>query len=146
MLHVCPDESAEQIWQGGAGFRHNSWLVMCGLRSCGAEITTGMDTTEGEGRDRPMQKAKMEIILTKSPQFDALMAATASQQQGGSSSSLDPRSSSGDASGAGPSSQPEVLLPSFASLASALPLFCYLSTSGKGVCVAGLYTGPVLLH
>ena len=46
-----------------------------------AEITTGLDTQEGEGRDRPMQKAKMEIILTKSPQFDELMAGTTQGQR-----------------------------------------------------------------
>ena len=46
----------------------------------GAGIITGLDTTEEEGRERPMQKAKMEIILTKSPQFDELMAAATSQQ------------------------------------------------------------------
>ncbi len=72
---------------------------------CGAEITTGLDTTEEEGRDRPMQKAKMEIILTKSPQFDELMAASASQQHGGSSG---PQAPGGHPPGMGPSSQPQV--------------------------------------
>lgn len=96
-----------------------------------AEITTGLDTQEGEGRDRPMQKAKMEIILTKSPQFDELMAGTTPQQAGqqaqrqqqtpgvgsGSgarggpsqpSSSEDAAAGGAEPSEPGPSSQPQV--------------------------------------
>ncbi|EIE23584.1 hypothetical protein COCSUDRAFT_53397 [Coccomyxa subellipsoidea C-169] len=68
------------------------------------KITTGLDTTEEEGRDRPMQKAKMEIILTKSPHFDELMAASASQQHSGSSG---PQAPGGHPPGMGPSSQPQ---------------------------------------
>ncbi|KAK9905681.1 hypothetical protein WJX75_004540 [Coccomyxa subellipsoidea] len=67
-------------------------------------ITTGLDTTEEEGRDRPMQKAKMEIILTKSPQFDELMAASTSQQPGNSSG---PQAPGASPPGRGPSSQPQ---------------------------------------
>ena len=58
-----------------------------------AEITTGLDTTDDAGRERPVQKAKMEIIMVKTPQFDSLMEASSSgqqQQQGGSSDSPDP--------------------------------------------------------
>lgn len=77
-----------------------------------AEITTGLDTTEEEGRDRPMQKAKMEIILTKSPQFDELMAASSSQQQSSSSSpgasGSNPPGGPGGLPGTGPSSQLQV--------------------------------------
>jgi hypothetical protein len=72
-----------------------------------AGITTGLDTTEEEGRDRPMQKAKMEIILTKSPQFDELMAASTSQQPGNSSG---PQAPGASPPGRGPSSQPQVTL------------------------------------
>ena len=77
-----------------------------------AEISTGLDTTEEEGRDRPMQKAKMEIILTKSPQFDELMAASSSQQQSSSSrpgaSGSDPPGGPGGLPGTGSSSQLQV--------------------------------------
>ena len=71
-----------------------------------AEITTGLDTTDDAGRERPVQKAKMEIILIKTPQFDALMeASTGQQQQGGNSDSPDPPAGSPpDASSAPPSS------------------------------------------
>lgn len=82
-----------------------SFTVLLGA----AGITTGLDTTEEEGRDRPMQKAKMEIILIKSPKFDDLMAASSSQQQSSSSS---PGASSsnplGGLPGTGPSSQLQV--------------------------------------
>ena len=83
-----------------------AWGLACAVR---AEITTGLDTQEGEGRDRPMQKAKMEIILTKSPQFDELMAGTTSQQPGQQAQrqQQQPRGSSGSGSGApGGPSQP----------------------------------------
>ncbi|CAK0783196.1 hypothetical protein CVIRNUC_006395 [Coccomyxa viridis] len=70
------------------------------------KITTGLDTTDDAGRERPVQKAKMEIILIKTPQFDALMeASTGQQQQGGNSDSPDPPAGSPpDASSAPPSS------------------------------------------
>lgn len=35
----------------------------------------------GEDRQRPVQKAKMEIALKKSPDFDAIIAAEASNSQ-----------------------------------------------------------------
>ncbi|CAL5220878.1 g2966 [Coccomyxa viridis] len=58
------------------------------------KITTGLDTTDDAGRERPVQKAKMEIIMVKTPQFDSLMEASSSgqqqQQQGSSSDSPDP--------------------------------------------------------
>ncbi|BDA47496.1 Uncharacterized protein At2g34160 [Coccomyxa sp. Obi] len=77
-------------------------ILKSGQWAVESKITTGLDTTEEEGRDRPMQKAKMEIILTKSPQFDELMAASSSQQQGSSSS---PQASSSSPPGA-PGGQP----------------------------------------
>jgi hypothetical protein len=102
----------------------------------GAEIATGLDTTEGDGRDRPMQKAKMEIILTKSPQFDALMAATTSQQQQGGSSSQGSHPSASEASAAGPSSQPEVSCSPMTALSSDLALSCCLPACQSCYCAA----------
>ena len=99
-----------------------------------AEITTGLDTTDDAGRERPVQKAKMEIILIKTPQFDALMeASTGQQQQGGSSDSPDPPAGSQpDASSAPPSSSQARPGPCRACLASAarpseLPLLSNLT-------------------
>ena len=69
-----------------------------------AEITTGLDTTDDAGRERPVQKAKMEIIMIKTPQFDALMEASTAQQQGGGSDSPEaPAGTPPDASSAPPS-------------------------------------------
>lgn len=42
--------------------------------ACAAGLATCMDTL-GEGRQRPVQKAKMEIWLKKSADFDSIMAA-----------------------------------------------------------------------
>ncbi|CAL8472066.1 g11608 [Coccomyxa elongata] len=84
-------------------------ILKSGQWAVESRITTGLDTTEEEGRDRPMQKAKMEIILIKSPQFNDLMAASSSQQQSSSSSpgasSSNPPGGPGGLPGTGPSSQ-----------------------------------------
>lgn len=85
-----------RVQAGGASGAHSrgteafsvTWWAL--LR---AEITTGLDTTDDAGRERPVQKAKMEIIMVKTLQFDSLMEASSSgqqQQQGGSSDSPEP--------------------------------------------------------
>lgn len=52
-----------------------------------AEITTGLDAFNDDGRERAVQKPKMEIILRKSDEFDEVMAnqtrGPQSAQQGG---------------------------------------------------------------
>mgnify|MGYP001806871587 CR=1 FL=1 len=43
-------------------------------------VSAGLSTTMevlGEDRQRPVQKAKMEIVLKKSPDFDSIIAAEA---------------------------------------------------------------------
>ena len=44
------------------------------LDSIVAEITTGLDAFNDDGRERAVQKPKMEIILRKSEEFDEVMA------------------------------------------------------------------------
>jgi len=39
-----------------------------------AEITTGLDAFNDDGRERAVQKPKMEIVLRKSEDFDQAMA------------------------------------------------------------------------
>ena len=41
---------------------------------CLAEITTGLDAFNDDGRERAVQKPKMEIVLRKSEEFDQVMA------------------------------------------------------------------------
>ena len=41
---------------------------------CHAEITTGLDAFNDDGRERAVQKPKMEIVLRKSEEFDQVMA------------------------------------------------------------------------
>ena len=82
---------------------------MRGIVYACAEITTGLDTTDDAGRERPVQKAKMEIIMIKTPQFDALMEASAGQQQqGGSSDSPDPPAGSPPDASSAPQSSSQV--------------------------------------
>lgn len=42
---------------------------------CLSGLSTCMDTLGGDGRHRPVQKAKMEVWLTKSGDFDRIIAA-----------------------------------------------------------------------
>ena len=48
-------------------------LLGC-ILPCLAEITTGLDAFNDDGRERAVQKPKMEIVLRKSEEFDQVMA------------------------------------------------------------------------
>jgi hypothetical protein len=56
------------------------WAADCCVL-VGAELTTMLDSIADDGRQRPVQKPKMEIILGKSEQFDQIMAEASRTEQ-----------------------------------------------------------------
>ncbi|XP_065047431.1 uncharacterized protein At2g34160-like isoform X2 [Musa acuminata AAA Group] len=53
------------------------------LSALGMEITTSTVDVKDESRGRPMQKAKIEILLGKTENFDELMASAAEERDVG---------------------------------------------------------------